>query len=146
MELKSYIISGFLTMRNYRSFLSALGALLLLTAVSSCSDSNAPTTDGSTLNLAQDTVFLTSATPTDSLHLKLSCGCGFTVSVTDVSGDTSGISFSFVEPSDNTLSDHHLYLKYSPGTILGSHSATLNFLAHKHTYSYTNKVVVVAGP
>jgi hypothetical protein len=135
-------------MRNKRSLLSALFALFLLGLFSSCSDSNSgSTTDGSTLDVAQDTVYLTSANPTDSLHLKLSCGCGFTVSVTGVSGDSSGVSFSFVEPSDNTLSDHHLYLKYSSPAAVGSqHTATLNFLAHKHTFSYTNKVVIVAGP
>jgi len=134
-------------MHKRTSLLSALFALFLLGLISSCSDSNSgTTTDGSTLVVPKDTIYLSSAASTDTLQLKLSCGCAFTMSITNVTGDSTGLSITPVESFDNTLSDHNLVLNYTPKSVLGSHTSTLNFLAHKHTYSYTNKVVVIAGP
>jgi hypothetical protein len=130
-------------MRSRLSILGALFVLVLIGSVVSCSNTDSPTTDGSTLIVPQDTVRLTATNPIDTLHLKLSCGCGFTMSV---SGDTSVIKCDAMEAMDNTLSDHNLILSYSPSSTTGSHSVTFDFLAHKHTYSYTNKVMVIAGP
>jgi len=119
-----------------------LFAFILL--IASCkSTPDAPLTDGSTLVIPLDTVTLSRADSLQTLDLKLSCGCGFSLQVTSLTGDTNIIKFSPAIPLDSVNSTHTFQFWYSPSKLSSNPSPiTLNFLAHKHIYSYTNKVSV----
>ena len=133
----------FSIMNMYRQILAAVTAMILCFSVVSCSNTNAPTTDGSTLVVPTDTLRLTSAKPSDTLQLKLSCGCAFTLDPLQVTGDNTIITCTPVEVLDNSFSEHHMVFSFVPGSTTGGHSVKVNFTAHKHTYSYMNSIVVV---
>ena len=115
--------------------------VLIFAACSSSSD-NTPATDGSTLLVPSAPVVLSSTDSVKSVDLKLSCGCGFTLQVTSISGDTNVIKYSAIEKMGDTLSMHSIKFSYSPSVSSSSQPVTLNFLARKHSYTYTNKVSV----
>ncbi|MEP7235895.1 MAG: hypothetical protein ABI778_11430 [Ignavibacteriota bacterium] len=124
-----------------------INVILLVISVfflQSCmSEAPAPTTDGSTLTVPTDTLRLTKTDSVKTLLLNLSCGCGFSLEVASLNGDTNTIKYLFVENKDDVVSSHTLRFSYSPSNFLSNPAPlTLNFLAHKHTYSYTNKVSV----
>jgi hypothetical protein len=107
---------------------------------------DAPSTDGSTLVVPKDTLTLAKTDSVQTLDLKLSCGCGFSLQVTSLTGDTNVIKFSNAIPMDSVNSTHTLQFWYSPSKLSSMpQPLTLNFLAHKHSYSYTNKVSVKIG-
>jgi hypothetical protein len=115
--------------------------------VSCKSTPDAATTDGSTLVIPKDTVTLSKTDSVQTLDLKLSCGCGFQLAVTSLTGDTNVIKYSPVGAQlDTVLSTHTLQFSYSPSKITSATAPlTLNFMAKKHTYFYTNKVSVKIG-
>jgi hypothetical protein len=107
----------------------------------SCSSD--PTSDDSILIIEPDTLVLAQTDSSKVLDLKLSCGCGFMVQVTNASGDTNMIKYVPIGPLDEKLSKHSLRFTYSPAsTAAGPHSVKLDFLATKKTYTYTNSVIV----
>jgi hypothetical protein len=103
---------------------------------------DAPTTDGSYIIADADTVTLQKSDSSKTLGMRLSCGCGFTLQVTSASGDTKDISYLPGENFDSTISRHSIVLSYSPAQTSSPQSLTLNFLAHKHSYSYTHSIMV----
>lgn len=116
--------------------------VLSITLASCNSKPDEPTTDGSTLIVPADPVILSKTDSVKTIDLKLSCGCGFTLQVTSISGDTNVIKFT-VDKMDDILSQHTINFSYSPSSASsGSAPVTLNFLAKKHSYTYTNKVSV----
>lgn len=111
-------------------------------AACSSSNDNTPATDGSTLIVPSAPVVLSKTDSVKTVDLKLSCGCGFTLQVTSIDGDTNVIKFSPIEKMGDILSQHSITFSYSPSVSSSSQPVTLNILARKHTYSYTNKVSV----
>jgi hypothetical protein len=109
---------------------------------------DSPTTDGSTLIVPKDTIVLSRADSLQSLDLKLSCGCGFSLQVTSAAGDTDVIRYAPGEQLDSVISQHSMKFWFSPSLPIAwvNQSMTLNFLAHKRSYSYTNKVTVKIVP
>ena len=119
---------------------------LLLIGVVGCSDdpAPAPTTDGSTLIIQPDTLKLLASDSTKALDLVLSCGCNFTVAITSTSGDTNIIKCVPMDTMNAKKTKHSLRFTYLPSLSPPSGSSiTVNFLASKSTYTYTNKAVVV---
>jgi hypothetical protein len=117
-----------------------LFALLILSCKST---PDAPTTDGSYIIADADTVTLQKGDSTKTIGMRLSCGCGFTLQVTSESGDTKDITYTPGESFDSTLSHHSILLSYSPSKVSANpQPVTLNFLAHKHSYSYTHSIMV----
>ncbi|MEI8134037.1 MAG: hypothetical protein WCH46_03030 [bacterium] len=124
-------------------------ALAICSLLLSCkTEPSAPTTDGSTLVVPKDTIFLSRADSSQALDLKLSCGCGFSLQVTSMVGDTDMIRYSSSIPMDSVNSTHPLNFWFQPSLPITwvKQSVTLNFLAHKRSYSYTNKVTVQIVP
>jgi hypothetical protein len=131
-----------IAMRHSLLFLFVLGCI-------SCkSTPDAPATDGSTLVIPKDTIFLSKIDSLQSLDLKLSCGCGFSLQVTSETGDTDLIQYLPIQQMDSVISTHSIKFWFLPSMPIAwvNKSATLNFLAHKHSYSYTNKVTVKIVP
>jgi hypothetical protein len=114
-------------------------SLLLL----SCSSEATPATDDSKLVIEPDTLILTQIDSSKVTDLSLTCGCGFTMEVTNATGDTNKIKYMPIGPLDETLSKHSLRFTYSPATVApGPRSVKLDFLAKKKTFTYVNSVVV----
>jgi len=112
--------------------------------LSSCGTSTEDkTTDGSTLDVPAGTVILSKSDSVKTVDLKLSCGCGFTLAVASITGDTNTIKFIPLEKMDESLSKHSIQFFYSPSSPnVIPQTVTLNFMAKKKTYTYTNKVSV----
>ncbi len=118
---------------------------LLLVGVGGCSDEpSTPTTDGSTLIIQPDTLRLSAADSSKTLDLVLSCGCNFTVAITSMMGDTNVINCDPMGNMGEKHAMHSLRFTYSPSLLPPSGSSlTVNFLATKSTYTYTNRAVIV---
>jgi hypothetical protein len=114
-----------------------------VTVLSCKSTPDAPTTDGSYIIADADTVTLQKSDSAKTLGMRLSCGCGFTLQVTSESGDSKDISYTPVESFDSTLTHHSILVSYFPSKLPSNpQPVTLNFLAHKHSYSYTHSITV----
>jgi hypothetical protein len=126
--------------------LTLIFAVYALIIVSCKSTPDAPTTDGSYIIADSDTLVLQRSDSIKTLGMKLSCGCGFTLQVTGTTGDTSIIKYHPVESFDSVLSHHTINFSYSPSQVSSTpQPITLNFLAHKHSYSYTHSIMVKVG-
>jgi hypothetical protein len=123
-----------------------LFASIVILSCKSTPDS--PATDGSTLVVPKDTIVLSRADSMQTLDLKLSCGCGFSLQITNAAGDTDVIRYAPIEQMDSVISQHSIKFWFSPSLPVAwvNQTATLNFLAHKHSYSYTNKVTIKIVP
>lgn len=117
-------------------------SLFFVTLIASCDSTTEPTTDGSTLIVPSDTLFLSSTDSTKIMDLTLSCGCGFTLEIASLSGDTEAIEVTPFEAMDVSRSKHTIVFSYSPSITTTPKTMKLNFLAKKSPYSYTNSVVV----
>ncbi len=117
--------------------------LALAIVMTSCNSSTDPTTDGSYLIATPDTVILQRTDSVKTLDMKLSCGCGFTLQVTGMTGDTSVIKYNPVQNLGDTLSKHSITFSYSPSLASAkTGQISLNFLARKHSYTYTSTISV----
>ncbi len=115
----------------------------VLSLVSCSNTDTTPTTDGSTLIPTPNTVALIKTDSAKTVDLKLSCGCGFTVKVTSVTGDSTDIKYTPAQAMGDTISQHSLNFHYSPSnTPSGTHTLTVNFQAQKQIYTYTSSVLV----
>jgi hypothetical protein len=130
-------------MKKIVSLVATLSFCCLL--LISCSPESTPVTDDSTLDITPDTLILTQDDSTKLVELALSCGCGFTVEVTGITGDTNTIKYMPIGPLEETLTKRSIRFTYSPSSAIpGLHAVKLDFLAKKKTFSYTNSVVVEA--
>lgn len=134
-------------MKNSKqTILSVLTAVFCAVMLGCSSTTTTPPTDGSTLIVTPDTLKLSSTDSVKTLDLKLSCGCGFTFKVTDITGDNATIKYTPIQPMTDTLGKHTITFSYSPSTTSsGTHTLKLNFQAHKQIYDYTNSVVVMVN-
>ena len=105
-------------------------------------DSQGPTVAPSTLVIEPDALTLQASDSTKTLDLKLSCGCGFTLNVAAITGDTNVIRYTPMENMGAVLTKHSLRFEYSPSAFPGPHSVKLTFEAEKHFVIYTDSVVV----
>jgi len=122
---------------------SILLALFFAALLTSCDSSTEPVTDGNSLVMSADTIFLTKAEPTKMLDLTLSCGCMFTAEVTSLYGDTKAIETTPLESLSERSYKHTIAFQYhSSRTTEGNPSLRLYFLAKKSPYSYTKSVIV----
>ena len=125
-----------------KKYLLLILALCFGTLITSCDSTTEPTTDGSTLIVPSDTLFLSSTDSAKMMDLTLSCGCGFTLEITSLSGDTETIEVTPLEAMNVSRSKHSIAFSYSPSSTTTAKTLKLNFLAKKSPYSYTNSVVV----
>lgn len=117
-------------------------SLFFITLIASCDSTTEPTTDGSTLIVASDTLYLSSTDSTKMLDLTLSCGCGFTLEVASREGDSGAITETPLDSLAVSSSKHSIAFSYFPSITTTPKTLKLNFLAKKSPYSYTNSVVV----
>jgi hypothetical protein len=116
--------------------------LFSLIVVVGCDSTTEPITDGSTLLVSSDTLFLSSTDSVKMLELSLSCGCGFTLEVASREGDSEAILTTPIDSLTTSLSKHSFVFSYSPTITTTPKNMKLNFLAKKSPYSYTNSIVV----
>jgi hypothetical protein len=127
--------------------LTPLILLALAIGFTACSDDPEPTTDGSSLIVAPDTVRLSATDSSKTADLTLTCGCGFTNIVESMVGDTNTIKYDMLDDMNSNMTKHSMRFHYSPSDATVPVSPlTLNFKATKQSYHYTNKVVVLVTP
>ncbi len=130
-------------MMNHLRVVSAVFVLMLGVVFISC-DSENPPTDGSTLSLAPETLTFAKGDTSAPTTLGLSCGCGFTVAVTSVTGGTANDTsrLSAVGSLSTLLTEHNIRFADTSKHATSPVTFTVALTATKKDLTYTKNVVV----
>ena len=120
---------------------SAVFIIMLGVVFVSC-DSTNPPTDGSTLSLTPETLTFAKGDTSAATTLALSCGCGFTVAVTSIIGDTGRIQAVDAGGLSTVLAEHNVRFVDTSKRATTAASFTIALTATKKDYTYTKNVVV----
>lgn len=140
VTVTSFIILLIVTMNHLR-VVSAVFVLMLGVVFISC-DSENPPTDGSTLSLAPESLTFAKGDTSAPTTLGLSCGCGFTVAVTSITGDTGRLEAVEVEGMSTVLAEHNIRFVDTSKHPTTAASFTVALTATKKDLTYTKNVVV----